>query len=893
MPPLLSAPPRAVPRPVLDLATPGRRVAVRTPGGTVSYAELSQRVGDLAHDLLGSTRRLVLVEGSNRIESLVAYLAAIQHGHVALLVPDGRPDQREEIVAAYDPDVLLGAGPTGWTASERRDGTAHDLHPDLALLLSTSGSTGSPKLVRLSHENLRSNALSIASALHLTGDDRAMTSLPMHYCYGLSVVNSHLAVGAGVVLSADSVVDECFWELFAATGATSLAGVPYTFDLLDRSGFEHRELPTLRRVTQAGGRLAPARVRHYAELGRQRGWELVVMYGQTEATARMACLPPALAVSRPEAIGVPVPGGSLRIEPLEQSPGPGTGELVYTGPNVMMGYAEGPVDLALGATLDELRTGDLARCVDGIYEIVGRLSRHAKVFGLRLDLDRVERCTATPRTPVRCVVVDEVLHVFTTDPRGATRLHERVVDRCGLPTGAVRVGVLDRLPRTATGKPDHAALETQARLLAARSARSDEPRPGSSGGPVTATAVRDELALVLGRPDAGPHSSFVGLGGDSLSYVELSTRLTSLLGDLPAGWHTLGATALARAARPHPPHHPVPRPPGRLPDRTLGRLLGRLLGRPRGRPVDTGVVLRALAIVLVVGTHANLLTVAGGAHVLLAVAGFNLARFQLAALPRRQRVRHILAAVGRVAVPSALFIGVAGLVTGMYDLRTALFLNGLLGSDTWTLDWQFWFLEALVWACLGTAALMAVPAVDRLERRAPYAFALGLVLAALVLRFAWTGIEAGPTERYTPGPVLWLVAVGWAAARATTTPRRLLLLVLAGVGCVGFFGDLQRELLVLAGLGLLTVVPTVRLPRWPAAACATLAGASLAIYLTHWQVYPHLEWEHPWLATGLSLAVGIAYAAATRSALRALARWIRAAARRGGETSRPGSPGRR
>jgi acyl-CoA synthetase (AMP-forming)/AMP-acid ligase II len=842
---------------VLDLAAFGRRTALRTPDGPVSYAELAQRVGDLSSDVLGGTRRLVLVEGANRVEALVAYLAALEHGHVALLVPEGRTAQREQLVAAYDPDVVFGTGAAGWTATVRREHTAHDLHPDLALLLSTSGSTGSPKLVRLSAANVRSNALSIGQALSLRRDDRAMTSLPMHYCYGLSVVNSHLACGAGLVMTEGSVVDECFWDRFLAEGATSFAGVPYTFDLLDRSGFERRELPTLRSVTQAGGRLAPDRVRAYAELGRRRGWALVVMYGQTEATARMAVLPPALAATRPAAVGPAVPGGSFRLEPVADSPEPGTGELVYSGPNVMLGYAEQPADLARGAEVAELRTGDLARCVDGLYEIVGRRSRHAKLFGLRIDLDRVEACSSTPGVSVRVVVVDEVLHAFTTGRRSAAVLNERISRLCGLPPGVVRVTEIERLPRTATGKPDHAALEGQARLLVAQDAQA---REASTRRPTTAASVRDDLALVLGRPDATLDDSFVDLGGDSLSYVELATRLGARLGQLPPGWHLLSPVRLVAGV-------PDADPP--------------VAGRRRpGTPMDITVAVRALAIVAVVGSHANLLDLAGGAHLLLAVAGFNLARFQLAGLPRRQRVRNALGSLVRFAVPSALFIGIAGAVTGGYAPATALFLNGLVGSDTWTPDWQFWFLEALVWASLSAVALIAVPAIDRLERRTPYAFALGLLVAGLAVRFAWTGIETGATERYTPGLVLWLVAAGWAAARATTAWQRALLLALAAVGTVGYFGDPQRELLVLSGLALLVWIPTVRLPRQLAAGCAILAGASLSIYLTHWQVYPHLEASYPLLATGLSLLVGIAYTRATRPAMRVLGRLTHAALHR-------------
>ena len=506
---LLSPPEVHAPR-VLDLARFGDRVAVHTPSGTLTYAELAGRVDAFAARL-GDTRRLVLVEGANTVESLTAYLGALTHGHVVLLAPPGRP--ADLLAAAWDPDVVAGD-----ELRIRRDGTAHDLHPDLALLLSTSGSTGSPKLVRLSHDNLRSNAASIADYLELTTDDRAITSLPLHYCYGLSVVHSHLLVGAGLVLTDLSVVDECFWRLAADAGATSFAGVPYTFDLLERSGHACRDLPHLRYVTQAGGRLGPDAVRAWRARGRAAGWDLVVMYGQTEATARMAWLPPELADARPEAVGVPVPGGAFRLAAVPEVDEPGVGELVYEGPNVMLGYAEQRTDLARGADLDELRTGDLARCVDGVWEIVGRRGRHAKLFGLRLDLDHLER-QPSGATDARLVVVDDVLHAFTARPRVADHLRDALVLASGLPASAIRVTTLAELPRTESGKHDLVALAAHARMLRS------EPAPA---------CLRDELALVLGRSDATTADSFVSLGGDSLSYVELATRLADRLGDLPA-----------------------------------------------------------------------------------------------------------------------------------------------------------------------------------------------------------------------------------------------------------------------------------------------------------------------------------------------------------------------
>ncbi len=859
---LLPSPERAPARPVFDLPGHGSRTALHTANGEISYADLSDRAADLAGEVLGRTRRLVLIEGANTPEAVTAYLAAVQHGHVALLVPQGRPAQLQQMVDAYDPDVVLRHDDDRWLADRRRHGTAHDLHPDLALLLSTSGSTGSPKLVRLSHDNLRSNAASIASYLGLTPEDRAATSLPLHYCYGLSVVNSHLLTGAGLVLTEDSVVDECFWQRFNDAGATSFAGVPYTFDLLDHSGFADRDVPSLRCITQAGGRLGPDRVRAWAELGQRRGWDFVVMYGQTEATARMAYLPAELATSRPEAIGIAIPGGSLRLEPVPEAAEPGVGELVYEGPNVMLGYAESPADLAEGRTVDALRTGDLARISDGLVEIVGRRSRHAKVFGLRLDLDRIESTVnaRVPHAEVRCLAVDDVLHAFTTRRRSSAKVRAALSELCGLPTSAVRVHTVAELPRTAAGKPDHAALERQARLVA-------DSLAGEAAGPdptATASSLRDEFALVLGRPDAAVTDSFVSLGGDSLSYVELATRLGRRMDRLPPGWHTRTIAELAAPASTD--------------------------ARPRrrglGHQMDTTVALRALCILLIVGTHANVFTLVGGAHLLLAVAGYNFARFQLADVPRAARIRNGLVAVAQVVVPSSLFIGAVALLTGDYDLPAALFLNGLLGSNTWTLDWQFWFLEALVWTSLGAIALMAVPALDRVERHAPFAFAGALLLATLALRFTWTGVEAGATERYTPGVVLWCFALGWVAARSRTAWQRVAVLVAAAAAYAGFFGDPGRELLIVAGLAALLWLPNVRVPRLLAPAVTVLAGASLFVYLTHWQVYPYLEMDHPVLALLASLAVGVAYWWLTRPALRRMGGWLRQAHTPGAQVSR-------
>ncbi|MCW2813909.1 MAG: AMP-dependent synthetase and ligase, partial [Nocardioides sp.] len=666
------------PRHDLDLALLGGRddaVALCAADTSLTYAELADAVRREAV-LLGPERRVVVLEARNDVATVVRLLAAWAGHHPVVLLGADDAERHHEIAERY-------AGVRG-----------ADLHPDLALLLSTSGSTGSPKLVRLSRPNVLANARSIADYLDLTPHDRAITSLPLHYCYGLSVLTSHLVAGAAVVLTDLSVADRCFWDLAASARVTGFAGVPYTFDLLDAGGFAARDLPDLRYVTQAGGRLAPDAVRRFAALGRRAGWDLYVMYGATEATARMAYLPPGLASSRPEAIGVPVLGGDFRLAPVEGADD-GSGELVYTGPNVMMGYAEGPADLARGAELVELRTGDLARQADdGLWEVLGRLDRHAKVFGLRLDLDRLE-AGAPHRTAL--VTVGDHLHAFVDRPRAADDVRRALVQASGLPPSAVRVHTLSALPTTARGKVDHAALRRHATAADAVAGTDDEDR-----SPATAAALRDLYAVVLARPDATVDDSFVSLGGDSLSFVEVSTRLGRRLDHLPDDWHHRSLRDLAATAR-----------------------------RPRRRltPVEVPSLLRAVAIVMIVLSHTDLLLVLGGAHVLLAVAGYNVARFALGVEGRRRRVRRVLSGLASVAVPAAVWIAGVGAVTGDYQPTTALFLNQSVGSDTWTDDWHFWFLEVLVWGHLGLVALLLVPAFDRWQRRHRFGAAVTVLVA--------------------------------------------------------------------------------------------------------------------------------------------------------------------
>lgn len=753
----------------------------------------------------------MLLSGEASVDWVVSYLALLDGGHVPLLAGG----QSDRLIAAWSPAATVVASSEGvqieycGSPGVETGGAGPDLHPELALLLSTSGSTGDPKLVRLSHSNLSSNARAIGDFLGLGPQDCGITSLPLHYCYGLSVLHSHLMAGASVVLSTASVVDPCFRDAMRRHAVTNVAGVPHTFDLLDQAGPDAVRVPSLRFLTQAGGKLPADSVRRWLDRTASWGADFIVMYGQTEATARMAYLPPHLGQRRPDAIGVPIDGGSFRIEPDAPSDPPEVGELVYRGPNVMLGYATCAADLAAGRTVDELRTGDIARyhADDGVYEIVGRRARFIKPFGLRVDLDALERDLSGD---VAVAGDDDgvvVCALESTDPLATV---DAIVRRTDLPRSSVVV-MTASTPRTATDKTDYQAIirlgREDARRREASTTTIEDPSASS-----TTSRVAAVYRSVLGHRDVTPSDSFVSLGGDSLSYIECSIRLEHVLGRLPADWHL--------------------RPIAKFEQRRRGRFVTR---------VDTTLTLRAIAICLVVATHMHLAFVPGGAHLLLAVVGYNLARFMSPIEPTRQRVLAGARTAARVAIPTMLWVGGGLLLGATYGLGTLLLVNNYIGPASHSGDhWHFWFIEVVVHVTVLTIALMAIPAVRRADRRFAYTTASIVFVVLLILRWEWAQMGDWYNLRFRTHGVAWLVGLGWLVQRSDTRAKRLVTAAAIVLTVPGFFDYPPRERFIAASLLVLLFLPEIPIPRVLMKPTAALAAASMWIYITHFTFWPPL-----------------------------------------------------
>jgi long-chain acyl-CoA synthetase len=472
----------------LDLAALGRApsdapAVLCAEGDSVRYGELMRLVSAAQRLLEWPAKALVAVDAPRTLTGVVAYLAALRSGHAVVLVENGGAGLWADLVAAYQPELLVtqpgsdiaqlaermrflppaNSALPAWRQADGR-GTADPIHPDLAMLIRTSGSLDRPKTVRLSFGNLRANALAIAEALCIRPTDRALASLPLDFSFGLSILNSHLAAGAATGLTSAAPSSEELWWCADQMRATCVGAVPVTYQFWRASHWEPRDHPSLRRLLHAGGALDKSSLHYFAGLMRRAGGDLVTMYGQTEATARIAYLAPELLNERLGSVGVAVPGGQMRIQRADgtEARDGEVGEVVYEGPNVMLGYAQARADLAAGDSQSGvLHTGDLGSLREGFLYLAGRADRQVKVFGRRVDLEQVELMLAgrgvtaavTADTNERLLVVVEnaARHDAATQCRA-------IAARLGFPRASLIVVAVAAIPRTPHGKMDYSAL---------------------------------------------------------------------------------------------------------------------------------------------------------------------------------------------------------------------------------------------------------------------------------------------------------------------------------------------------------------------------------------------------------------------------------------------------
>lgn len=446
---------------------------------TLTYRDLSAEITRAKPFI--SARTLVFILGKNDIPTIVFYLACLEENAVPLLLnSDIDVSALNRLIDLYQPVFIFLPKDNIQALTElkvifsikdyllcslNKNNTCMELNSDLFLLLATSGSTGSPKLVRFSKNNIISNAHSISDYLNVGCDDRAIVSLPFNYSYGMSIINSHLSVGASVLLTNRNFFDPTFWRMMKSLEVTSLAGVPYSYEMLLKLRFENMSLPALRTLTQAGGKMSLSHTERIVSICQAKGIEFFSMYGQTEASPRMAYLPTARFGNKLGSIGKAIPGGRLWLENddgevIRESDQ--LGELIYSGPNVALGYAHSIVDLSRGDDWNGiLRTGDIAKQdSDGFFYIEGRASRYLKLFGNRISLDAVESWYSTRSLVAAAHGQDDHLMVTIEENEHLSISEESKLIAAWMKVhpSAVVISVRPKLPRFDSGKINYSCL---------------------------------------------------------------------------------------------------------------------------------------------------------------------------------------------------------------------------------------------------------------------------------------------------------------------------------------------------------------------------------------------------------------------------------------------------
>ena len=798
----------------------GNRPALMTGVGDLSYAELASRSDAFVRSVReglpdGVARPLILLEAANEIDSVIAYVGALRARWPVILVARGGAGRESRIARTYRPNVIVRAA-DGWLPVHA-DADAVAMHPDLAVLLSTSGTTGTPKLVRLSRRNLVANAESIAGYLGVTPDDRAITLLPFHYSYGMSVLHIHLMRGAGIVLTEGSLMDRDLRALAHRKEVTSLALVPTQFELLDETCW----LPKLRYITQAGGRLDPLLAKTFAAKAAAEGWDLFIMYGQTEAGPRMSYVPPRDAQAWSHTIGRPIEGGSFRLMDaagVEIGNTDRTGELIYEGPNVMLGYAETRADLGTPAGPSVLATGDMAeRLENGYFRITGRTSWFVKLFGLRIGLDEVETQLRAEGLRIHVCGSDERLVVFARDDPDTEALRSRIAERYALPPGAVAVVPIDTVPVLPSGKVDYRILSRRAEALR----RDAAPRHD----------MQALLLQALRTPELDLDRSFLEMGGDSLAYLEVQMHLLEVLGRVPDGWETL----------------------------TLREILTLEGARPQGgagapaafQAVHADLLARVAAIVAVIALHSTAWPTGGGAYLLLILAGYSLAKFQSARLFEGSVVRTWRSMLVPILACYYLLIVLAALMREPVGLEWFLLLGNFQSEISFKGLIPYWFVSAYVQIIVLFTLPFLLPAIRRIGARHPFGTGLA-ALAIVLLAGLMAGIDDIPPQLRHRHPLaaLELLTIGWCVFFAKDAGRKALMTAVAGGVWWFIWRDVSPNSTVFILTGTIAVLWNFRLhiPSVVARWLMWVGSLTLFLYVAHvpvismvWPLAPHSD----------------------------------------------------
>jgi long-chain acyl-CoA synthetase len=443
---------------------------LRTEKENISY-DTAIKMGSTYFD--NKKKELVLLLCEKNLDTIIAYLACLFSNKVPILIDNSSPiNIIAQYAYKYKPNYIIGNTPFSidgyqkcFAESKKKIGLIRsteigiDIYEDLSLLLTTSGSTGSPKLVRYSQHNIIAATDAICRYLAISSEARSVTLLPFQYSFGLSVLHNVIFSKSELFITDKSVLDRTLWADLEKFSITDYSLVPNQIELVQRMRFAYPTLRKSSRIMQAGGKLADTKISKMLEILEGSDVKYFTMYGQTEASPRISYVPPLNAKSKIGSVGVPIPGGKVSLNKAD--PTLDEGELIYHGPNVSLGYADKIADLAVGdINKGILHTGDLAQIdPDGFIYITGRRSRFIKISGISVSLDHLEE--SLNEDAIRCAVagLDEKLGVFFVSKYLKTSdVQAKIKDILNIHQSAISIHQMVELPLNSNGKIDYSSL---------------------------------------------------------------------------------------------------------------------------------------------------------------------------------------------------------------------------------------------------------------------------------------------------------------------------------------------------------------------------------------------------------------------------------------------------
>ena len=425
-------------------------------------------------------RSLILIVSENSLGSLLAYIFCIINNHVGIILDSKTTKQNiVKVFNKYQPNFVILSEEMktifnnkcyedynffDQSLMKNRSNKKKELNKNLSLLLSTSGSMGSIKFVKLSQGNLKHNTDSIVKYLKINNKDSTITNLPISYSYMLSVINSHFEVGASIIISKHSLVEKKFWETLKNSKITSFNGVPYTYEILTKIGLKNIKINTLKYLTHAGGKLEKNILIQILSFCKKNNLKFFSMYGQTEASPRISYLEPKFSTKKIGSIGRGIPGSKIYIidnagkkihKPFTE------GEIVCEGKNVFMGYSKNYKDLKKCKEENyKLKTGDLGFFDrNGFFYITTRINRIAKIFGNRIDLGTLESLMSQKGYKVACLSDDKKVFIFIEEKYIKKNLINTISKMTNLNIRSFELIKLKYLPRTSNNKVSYNELK--------------------------------------------------------------------------------------------------------------------------------------------------------------------------------------------------------------------------------------------------------------------------------------------------------------------------------------------------------------------------------------------------------------------------------------------------